>query len=160
MKILMVCLGNICRSPLAEGVLQEKAKKAGLNWVIDSAGTNGFHDGEHPHHLSQKVARANGIDISRQISRRFTKNDIDNYDKIYIMAADVAVEMKTILSGKPTADKVVYFLDCLYPGQNRDVPDPWYGDEDGYHEVYTLIEKNCDAIIEKHMATVNQTESI
>ncbi len=76
------------------------------------------------------------------------------------MAADVAVEMKTILSGKPTADKVVYFLDCLYPGQNRDVPDPWYGDEDGYHEVYTLIEKNCDAIIEKHMATVNQTESI
>ncbi len=160
MKILMVCLGNICRSPLAEGILQDKADKAGLNWIVESAGTNGLHDGQSPHHLSQKVAQANGIDISRQVSRKFTKNDIDRYDKIYIMAADVAGEMKTILSGKPTADKVEYFLNSLYPGQNKDVPDPWYGDEDGYHEVYALIEKNCNAIIEKHMASVNQTENI
>jgi protein-tyrosine phosphatase len=70
MKILMVCLGNICRSPLAEGILQKKAAEAGLNWEVDSAGTNGFHVGESPHHLSEKVARANGIDISKQVSRQ------------------------------------------------------------------------------------------
>ena len=89
MKILMVCLGNICRSPLAEGILRHKAKEAGLNWQVDSAGTNGYHVGEAPHHLSQKVAKLNGIDICEQRARRFVKEDFDRYDKIYAMADDV-----------------------------------------------------------------------
>jgi protein-tyrosine phosphatase len=160
MKILMVCLGNICRSPLAEGILQEKAKRAGLNWMVESAGTNGFHTGEPPHTLSQKVARLNGIDISKQRARRFMKSDIDGYDKIYEMADDVLNEMKRILAEKPFENKVEFFLDSLYPGKNMDVPDPWYGPEKGYHEVYELIEKACDAIIEKYMVSVKITESI
>src|SRR5215213_971091 len=100
MKILMVCLGNICRSPLAEGVLEHKAKKAGLQWQIDSAGTNGYHIGEAPHRLSQKVARLNGVDICNQRARQFVKEDFDRYDKIYAMAADVVDDMKRIAKGK------------------------------------------------------------
>src|SRR5882757_6521724 len=80
MKILMVCLGNICRSPLAEGILQDKAFKAGLNWSVESAGTNSYHIGEPPHHLSQKVARQHGIDISKQRARRFVAEDFEIYD--------------------------------------------------------------------------------
>ena len=94
MKILMVCLGNICRSPMAEGILQHKAREAGLNWIVESAGTNGYHDGEAPHRLSQKVALQNGINICQQRSRRFTAVDFLQYDKIYAMAEDVIYEMR------------------------------------------------------------------
>ena len=81
----MVCLGNICRSPLAEGILQDKVDRAGLKWIVDSAGTAGYHIGEAPHHLSQKVAKLNGLDISKQKGRKFKKEDILFYDKIYVM---------------------------------------------------------------------------
>src|SRR5882762_390836 len=139
MKILLVCLGNICRSPLAEGILKDKLQAKGLSFTIDSAGTNGYHTGEPPHHLSQKVAKKNGIDISKQISRRFTKNDIDNYDIIYAMAADVMQDIKKIAADKFDNKKIMLFLNELHPGQNKGVPDPWYGDEDGYDEVYALL---------------------
>lgn len=150
MKILMVCLGNICRSPLAEGILQEKIKKAGLNWKVDSAGTNGFHVGEQPHHLSQKVAKMKGTDISNQQCRHFVKEDFDRFDKIYAMAADVIEEMKWIGKDKYDATIVELLLNESYPGENRDIPDPWYGKEAGYHKVYNLIEEACEALIKKH----------
>lgn len=150
MKILMVCLGNICRSPLAEGILQEKAFKAGLTWSIESAGTNHYHTGEPPHPLSQKVARMNGIDISHQRARRFTAADFTAYDKIYALAGDVLDEIKRIAKDNFNASKVDLLLNELYPGKNMDVPDPWYGPEKGYHEVYQLIENACHAIIEKY----------
>ncbi|MFN8251599.1 MAG: low molecular weight protein-tyrosine-phosphatase [Ferruginibacter sp.] len=151
MKILMVCLGNICRSPLAEGILQEKAWKAGLNWSVESAGTNGYHNGEPPHYLSQKVASMNGIDISRQRSRKFTAADFDEYDKIYAMAEDVLDDMRRIAKNKFDDRKAGLLLNELYPGQNRDVPDPWYGPEPGYHEVYALIEKACEAMVRREV---------
>lgn len=150
MKIVMVCLGNICRSPLAEGILKHKVKQAGLNWEIDSAGTNGYHIGEPPHRLSQKVAKLNGIDICEQRARQFVKEDFDRYDKIYAMADDVLDEIKWIAKEKYDAAKVDLFLNELYPGRNKSVPDPWYGAEDGYHEVYQLIDETCDAIIKKY----------
>ena len=159
MKILMVCLGNICRSPLAEGIMQKKVMDAGLNWTVESTGTNGFHVGEAPHHLSQKVAKQNGINISRQIASKFKKEDLDQYDIIYSMAADVATEMSRVADDKKIASKTILFLDELYPGQNLDVPDPWFGDEDGYHEVYELINKTCDAIIGKYAVTINQVNN-
>ena len=127
MKILMVCLGNICRSPLAQGILKHKAKKAGLDWEVDSAGTNGYHIGEPPHQLSQKVAKLNGIDICNQRSRQLVKEDFDRYDKIYAMAEDVMDDMKAIAKEKYDPSKVDLFLNELYPGKNRIVPDPWYG---------------------------------
>jgi len=156
MKILMVCLGNICRSPLAEGILQEKAWKAGLSWSVESAGTNGYHVGEAPHRLSQKVARLRGIDICQQRSRRFVAADFDRFDKIYAMAGDVMVEIKGIAKDRFDAGKCDLLMNELYPGKNKDVPDPWYGPEPGYHEVYDMMEAACDKIIEKAL-TEKQT---
>ena len=150
MKILMVCLGNICRSPLAEGILEHKAKKAGLDWTVESAGTNGYHNGEPPHKLSQKVAMLNGIDICHQRSRQFVKEDMDRYDKIYAMADDVIEDIRTIAREKFDPDRVDLFLNELHPGKHLSVPDPWYGTEPGYHEVYKLIDETCEAIIRKY----------
>ena len=157
MKILMVCLGNICRSPLAEGILQYKALQAGLDWQVDSAGTNGYHVGEAPHPLSQKVARLNGIDICEQRARRFVKEDLERYDKIYAMADDVIDDIRRITKQRFDESKVELFLNELYPGKNASVPDPWYGPEPGYHEVFKLIELACDKIIEKY-ADLHQTK--
>ena len=149
MKILMVCLGNICRSPLAEGILQHKAQQEGLSWTIDSAGTNGYHVGEAPHRLSQKVALLNGIDISQQRARRFSAADFNRFDKIYAMAEDVIEEMQRIARKDFDATKVDLLMNELYPGKNMDVPDPWYGTEPGYHEVFAMIDKACDKIVGK-----------
>ncbi len=146
----MVCLGNICRSPLAEGILQQKAVEAGLSWSVESAGTNSYHTGEPPHPLSQKVARMNGIDISRQRARRFVAEDFDMYDKIYALADDVLDDIKRIAKNKFDASKADLLLNESYPGENREVPDPWYGPEPGYHEVYKMISEVCDKIIEKY----------
>jgi protein-tyrosine phosphatase len=159
MKILMVCLGNICRSPLAEGILQHKADEAGLNWTVDSAGTNSYHIGEPPHHLSQKVAKLNGIDICKQRARRFVKEDFDRYDKIYAMADDVLDDIKRIAKDKYDPAKADLFLNELHPGKNASVPDPWYGTEPGYHEVYKLIEEGCDAIIKKAKGKIQKVSS-
>jgi protein-tyrosine phosphatase len=150
MKILMVCLGNICRSPLAEGILQDKAFKAGLKWSVESAGTNSYHIGEAPHPLSQKVATQHGIDICNQRKRLFTPEDFDRFDKIYALAKDVLYDMKWIAKNKFDESKVDLLMNELYPGKNRDVPDPWDGPEKGYHEAYKLIEAACEKIIQKY----------
>lgn len=157
MKILIVCLGNICRSPLAEGILQKKAVEHGLPWTIESAGTNGYNLGEAPHHLSQKVAKCNGIDISGQLSRKFIAKDFEKYDIIYVMAHDVLDDIKKISGTSFDPGKIKFFLDELHPGKRMDVPDPWYGDEDGYHEVYKIIHETCDAIIKNYNITSKQT---
>jgi protein-tyrosine phosphatase len=153
----MVCLGNICRSPLAEGILQHKAHEAGLQWTVESAGTNGYHNGEAPHHICQKLSKANGIDISNQRSRQIKKNDFENYDILYAMAEDVMIDMKSIAGDKFETSNVKLFLEELMPGKQMDVPDPWYGGEDGFIEVYELIEKNCDKIIKNYLSK-NKTE--
>jgi len=151
MRILMVCLGNICRSPLAEGILQDRAWKAGLNWSVESAGTNGFHNGEPPHRLSQKVAKLNGIDISGQRSRPFVKEDFQRFDLIYAMAPDVVDEMKGIAGKHYDAAKVDLLLNVVKPGRDLPVPDPWYGPEPGFHEAYQIIDEACAAIIGQHV---------
>ncbi len=151
MKILMVCLGNICRSPLAEGILESKAKKMGLPWVVDSAGTNNnYHIGHAPHPLSQKVATQNKIDISGQTARAFVPDDFDRYDLIYAMSGDILVDMKNIAKKKFKSEKANLLLNEIAPGENLDVPDPYYGEEQGYHKVYEMIDKACDKIIEKY----------
>ncbi|HEX5652367.1 MAG TPA: low molecular weight protein-tyrosine-phosphatase [Chitinophagaceae bacterium] len=159
MKILMVCLGNICRSPLAEGILQQKAFEAGLSWSVESAGTNSYHTGEAPHPLSQKVARLNGIDISRQRARRFIPEDFDVYDKIYALASDVLDDIRHIAKRKYDPGKVDLLMNELYPGKNLDVPDPWYGTEPGYHEVFKMLEKVCTAIVDKASSPSSGSEA-
>jgi protein-tyrosine phosphatase len=156
MKILMVCLGNICRSPLAEGILQHKAAKAGLNWSVESAGTNGYHTGEPPHRLSQKVAKLNGIDICSQRSRMFAASDFDMFDKIYAMSSDVMDEMKRIAGKRYNASKVDLLMNELHPGRDMDVPDPWYGPEPGYHDVYKMIDQACEHVVSKYARPVSR----
>ena len=150
MKILMVCLGNICRSPLAEGILQHKANVLKLNWQVNSAGTANYHVGDAPHRLSQKVAKQNGIDISNQKGRQFVKEDMLRFDKIYTMDSDNYNDVKHMSGNLWDASKVDLLLNELYPAQNKSVPDPWYGNEDGYHIVFDMIDKACDTIIRKY----------
>ena len=121
--------------------------EAGLNWTVDSAGTAGYHIGEAPHHLSQKVAKMNSIDISKQRCRKFTKEDILFYDKIYVMDNSNYVDVKKICGNNWNADKVNLLLNELYPGQDRDVPDPWYGGEDGFHVVFEMLDRACEKIV-------------
>lgn len=156
MKILMVCLGNICRSPLAEGILQHKCRQAGLDWTVHSAGTNGYHTGEAPHPLSQKVALLNGIDIGHQRARRFSAADFGRYDKLYAMAGDVLTAMKHMAKNQYEPGKADLLMNVLYPGSNIDVPDPWYGPEPGYHEVFKMIDEACGKIVSQY---VNLNES-
>jgi len=147
MKILMVCLGNICRSPLAEAVLRKKVRDAGLNWFIDSAGTNGFHTGEAPHHFTQKVAKANHIDISNLRARQFTALDCELFDKIYVMAADVLEEVKEIAGKQFNPGMTDYFFD------------PWYGGYDGFEKVYQLIDETCNAILKSYFTALKTTQA-
>jgi protein-tyrosine phosphatase len=155
-RFLMVCLGNICRSPLAEGILQQKAAAAGLNWEVDSAGTNGYHVGEAPHSLSQKVARSHGLDIGRQRARKFTAADFQHFDKIYAMAGDVVDEMRRIAGRQFDASKVELLMNEVHPGQDEDVPDPWSGPEQEYHAVYSMIDDATDKIVEKYATPYEQ----
>jgi len=151
MNILMVCLGNICRSPLAEGILQDRAWKAGLGWSVESAGTNGYHTGEPPHRLSQKVALQNGIDIRDQRSRTFVREDFRRFDRIFAMAPDVVEEMKQIAGKDYDPSKVDLLLDIVAPGRNLAVPDPWAGPERGFHEAYRIIDEACTALVGRYV---------
>lgn len=146
----MVCLGNICRSPLAEGILQQKVKKATLHWQVESAGTAGYHIGEEPHVLSQKVSLMNGIDISGQLCRQFTKQDMLDFDLIFVMDTSNYVDVKKISGEYWNPNKTKLLLNELYPGEDKNVPDPWYGKEEDFHLVYNLIDKACDKIIENY----------
>jgi protein-tyrosine phosphatase len=150
MRILMVCLGNICRSPIAEGVLRHKIEQNGLDWTVESAGTNSYHTGEPPHKHSQKVCKLNGVDISAQRARRFRADDFEKYNKIYVMAEDVYDDVLHIAGNKVNKEKLDYFLHELEADSNGSVPDPWYGTEEGYAPVYELIERTCEAIINKY----------
>lgn len=150
MKILMVCLGNICRSPMAEAVLRKKVKENHLDWQVDSAGTEAYHTGEAPHPLARKVAALHGLDISGYRASRLTPGDFLTYDKIYALAPDVLEEMAYIAKGRMDPAKVDILLNEVYPGENREVPDPWYGPESGFEKAYQLIEKACDKIIGRY----------
>jgi len=146
----MVCLGNICRSPIAEGLMRHKIQQHGLDWEVASAGTESYHIGSAPHKFSQKVCISNGVDISSQRAQKFTPGHFDEYDKIYAMADDVYEEIKRIGGHKADMSKVELFLNELEPGCDGCVPDPWYGPEEGYTTVYELIDRTCEAIVEKY----------
>ncbi len=145
----MVCLGNICRSPLAEGILKQKAKEAGLNWDVDSAGTGGYHIGEPPHVLSQKVAKLNGIDISMQRCRQFVAADMEIFDLIYVMDHNNYNDVKKI-SGKYWNEAKTKLILSEINNRNEAVPDPWYGTEKDYHHVFALLSEACKNIVQQY----------
>jgi len=146
----MVCLGNICRSPIAEGILQHLSDERGLQWTVASAGTESYHVGEAPHRLSQKICWQQGIDISNQRARQFKKEDVAHYDKIYALAEDVLDEMKAIAGKDFDTAKIDLLMNELTVCANESVPDPYYGGEDGYVKVYQMIEEVCKAIVAKY----------
>ncbi len=147
----MVCLGNICRSPLAEGILDDLSKKNGLNWEVDSAGTGNYHIGEAPHHLSQKVAKLNGIDISQQQCRQFKAADMAYFDRIFVMDHQNLIDVKRISGHSFNEGKTSLILSVLNSPDADEVPDPWYGTEKDYHHVFTLLTKACEKIIEPYL---------
>ena len=148
MKILMVCLGNICRSPLAEGILKQKAKAAGFNWSVESAGTGSWHVGNKPDSRSIEVAKKNGLDITDQRSRQFKKADFEAFDHIYVMDASNYQNVCQLATEAQKA-KVSLILNESHPNENRGVPDP-YLDGKGFEKVYEMLDLACDKIIEKH----------
>lgn len=150
MKVLFVCIGNICRSPIAEGVLQHMSDKKNLGWEVQSAAVRNYHIGKPPLTSSQKVCAEHGVDISNQKAMLFKKEHLEQYDRIYAMATDVIEEIKDIAGKDFDEEKVHLFLDYKYPGENQSVVDPYYGDDDGYLPVYQQINEVCELIVERY----------
>lgn len=146
-KILMVCLGNICRSPLAEGILASKLPKN--KFVVDSAGTGSWHVGRSPDQRSIEVAKKHNLDISHQQGRQFKPADFDLFDYIFVMDnsnySDVIAQSKN----QDQKNKVQLILNELFPGENVDVPDPYYGLSNGFENVYQMLNDACDCIAKK-----------
>ncbi len=150
MKVLMVCLGNICRSPLAEGILQHKANKHGLDWQIESAGTGAWHVGQAPDPRSQKVAKAHGIDISNQRAQQFSPYHLEIFDKIFAMDSSNYQDIIRHAKTESEKQKVELIMNMVQPGMNKAVPDP-YWDDSLYETVYQMIDEACDQIIKLHV---------
>lgn len=146
-KILMVCLGNICRSPLAEGILQSKLTREFFK--VDSAGTAGYHVGELPDERSIKVAKKYGIDITNQRSRKFVKSDFKEFDLIYAMDKSNYHNILSIIDDNEDARKVKMILNEQYPTESRNVPDPYYGGNQGFENVYKMLDEACEIIASK-----------
>ncbi len=147
MKILFVCLGNICRSPLAEGILRHKAEQLALDIEVDSAGTSNYHIGQSPDSRGISVAFANGIDISHQKARQFELEDFDKFDYIIAMDKSNYSELMNLAGNSKNSKKIKLYMNLAYPGKNIDVPDPYY---DGrFVEVFDLLYDASDKIIEK-----------
>ncbi|WP_076447478.1 low molecular weight protein-tyrosine-phosphatase [Chryseobacterium sp. RU37D] len=152
MKILMVCLGNICRSPLAEGIM--KTKVSG-DFFIDSVGTISQHEGEHPDRRAVKTAANHDIDISKQRSRPIKKEDLENFDKIYCMDIAVYESVVSMAKNEEQRQKISLFLDVLGDHENAEVPDPYWGGMDEFENVFQLLDKCCN-VIAKQLIAKNQ----
>lgn len=144
----MVCLGNICRSPLAEGILRSKLEQKGLKHItVDSAGTSDYHIGENPDSRSVKNARSHGIDISALVCRQFTVVDFDRFDRIYVMDSSNYRNVVRLARNEGDLKKVKLILNELHPGSDLPVPDPYQQGEEGFENVFQLLDKASDAIL-------------
>jgi protein-tyrosine phosphatase len=151
-KILMVCLGNICRSPLAEGLLASKLPKD--KFIVDSAGTGNYHIGKQPDSRSIATAKKNGLDITNQRGRQFSSRDFEEFDYIFAMDNSNYDDIISLAKNEQQKEKVDLILNHLFPGDNVDVPDPYYGLQNGFDMVYEMLDETCailaKKLIEKH----------
>ena len=146
-KILMVCLGNICRSPLAEGILASKLPKD--KFQVESAGTGSWHIGHKPDERSIAIAKKNKLDISEQKGRQFTTSDFETFDYIYVMDNSNYWDVVQLVENKTQTEKVQLILNELFPNENVDVPDPYFGLPNGFESVYKMLDEACDVLAKK-----------
>ena len=146
MKILMVCLGNICRSPLAEGILSSKEKH--LNIEVDSAGTAAYHIGKQPDIRSTEIANKYVIDLNQQRARQFSRADFDEFDIIYAMDTNNYAHLISLAYSETERNKIRMILNEINPNSYQSVPDPYYGGNNGFQDVYNMLDKSCDKIIQ------------
>lgn len=149
MKILMVCLGNICRSPLADGLLRHKVNREGIKATVDSAGTANYHVGGPPDERMTETAMRNGIDISNLRARQFKATDYDEFDLIYVMDKSNYHNVTRLARNEEDIQKVKLILDELgHSNSIHEVPDPYYGGQAGFDHVFDLLNRATDVIIE------------
>jgi protein-tyrosine phosphatase len=153
MNILFVCTGNICRSPLAEGILRSRYDQSGLKGEIDSCGFESFHVGDPPDQRAQTVARQRGIDISAHRARLFTPSDFDRFDRIFVMDASHYQNVMRRARNESDRQKTDFLMNVIAPGKNQPVPDPWYHDITAFEEVYDQVARACDKIASMVMQT-------
>ena len=152
MKILMVCLGNICRSPIAEGILRQKIHDLQIEGVsTDSAGTSSYHIGEAPDARMRQTAKSNGVNIDDLKARQFVAQDYDEFDLIYAMDSSNFNNMIALARNEEDKNKVKLILNEVNPGKNEAVPDPYYGGDEGFQHVFDLLDVATDVIIEKYV---------
>lgn len=146
MKILVVCMGNICRSPLAQGIFEHKIKNKKLNWTVDSAGTGGWHKGEKPDARAIKEAAKNNINIGQQKARQIQEDDFENFDSILVMDADNFNEVIRLSKKPEHKAKIQFMTNAIYPNKNIAVPDPYYNGK--FTEAFELLEMAIEKFIE------------
>ena len=150
MKILMVCLGNICRSPLADGLLRHKVQRDGISATVDSAGTANYHTGGPPDERMTETAMNNGIDLSSLRARQFGVSDFDSFDLIYVMDHSNNHNVTRLARNQDDINKVRLILDELgHTNTIQEVPDPYYGGQAGFDHVFDLLDRATDVILEK-----------
>jgi protein-tyrosine phosphatase len=149
MKVLMVCLGNICRSPLAEGILRHKIEQKGLLWSVDSAGTGDYHVGSMPDNRSIAVAKKHNIDIRDQQARQFRTRDFSDFDLILVMDASNFRNVVNLARNDADVNKVEMIMNLASPGQNIEVPDPYWSN-DGFEQVFSMLDNACESLLEKY----------
>ena len=147
MNVLMVCLGNICRSPLAHGILESKAPE---DWYIDSAGTSGWHEGERPDTRSIITAKGRGLNIDQQRSRPFVVEDFERFDVIFAMDSANYTNITRLAPDEASKAKVRLIMNEAYPGENRQVPDPYTGGQRGFEDVYDMLDLAIEKFLEQH----------
>ena len=146
-KVLMVCLGNICRSPLAEGLLKSKVDPSEV--FVDSAGTSDYHVDQSPDERSVNIGKENNLDISEQRGRQFKVSDFDEFDYIYVMDMSNYKDLEKLARNNEDMSKVNLILNEVFPAENVEVPDPYYGGGDGFKNVYEMLDEACDIIAKK-----------
>jgi len=151
-KILIVCKGNICRSPLAHGLLDKKIKMHNLPWSVDSAGTGHWHIGKLPDSRSIKVARSNQLDITYQRARQFAMEDFDKSDIIYVMDEQNHSMLMGCARHDGDRSKINMIMNELYPGTDKDVPDPFHNGQEDFENVYAVLDEVTDRMINKAIA--------
>lgn len=149
MKILMVCLGNICRSPLAEGIMKEKIKTAGLDWKVDSAGTGSWHIGKLPDPRSIEVAAKHGLDLTDQRAQQFKASHLNEFDLIFAMDSSNYQNILKLATNTAQKEKVQLIMNMADAGRNQGVPDP-YWDGHGFEQVYQMLDRACAGVVEQY----------